>query len=210
MINIGRLMNMYDIKAKQASDGATTFFYLDKGESADRVQKALSGYSYAFDVYKRGHYPAFRAIWARARAPGDLLLVAKPPYWVVGPEEFPTWANWLGVTHIWPVTFTPFAGGLKANAWLRPADRADARHLLRLGFGRRAGPRDRPPRHDRHPSDRDVAAGFAAGQAGGREGRGVGAVNFFPSNKFRHHPRMQVIQFLCSGKANGSPGQAGR
>jgi len=114
LINIGRLMNMYDIKAKQASDGATVFLYLDKGESADRVQKALSGYSYAFDVYKRGHYPSFAHLGTSARA-GDLLLVAKPPYWVVGPEEFPSWANWLGVTHIWPVTFTPFAGGLKAT-----------------------------------------------------------------------------------------------
>jgi alkaline phosphatase D len=115
LINIGRLMNMYDIKAKQASDGATTFFYLDKSESADRVQKALSAYSYAFDVYKKGHYPAFAHLGTSARA-GDLLLVAKPPYWLVGPEEFPAWANWLGITHIWPVTFTPpFGVGLKAT-----------------------------------------------------------------------------------------------
>ncbi|HWA92334.1 MAG TPA: ectonucleotide pyrophosphatase/phosphodiesterase [Rhizomicrobium sp.] len=114
MINIGRLMNLYDIKARQASDGASTFFYLDKGESADRVAKALGQYSYAFDIYKKGHYPAYAHLGDGPRA-GDLMLVAKPPYWVVGPEEFPAWANWLGVTHIWPVTFTPFAGGVKAT-----------------------------------------------------------------------------------------------
>jgi len=113
MINIGRLMNMYDIKGRQASDGATTFLYLDKGESADRVQKALSAYPYAFDVYKKGHYPAFAHLGAGPRA-GDLMLVAKPPYWVIGPEQFPWWANLLGVTHLWPVTFTPFTGSLKA------------------------------------------------------------------------------------------------
>ena len=43
LINVGRLMNMYDIKARQATDGATSFLYLKKGESADRVAKALAG-----------------------------------------------------------------------------------------------------------------------------------------------------------------------
>jgi alkaline phosphatase D len=114
IINVGRLITRYDIHARSASDGATTFFYLDKGESADRVAKALGGYSYAFDIYRKGHYPSFAHLGNGARA-GDLLLVAKPPYWVVGPEQMPSWANWLGVTHIWPVTFTPFAGGLKAT-----------------------------------------------------------------------------------------------
>ena len=114
IINVGRLMAMYDIHGKEASDGATTLFYLDKGESADRVAKALSGYSYAFDVYKKGHYPAYAHLGNGPRA-GDLLLVAKPPYWVVGSVQMPSWASWLGVNHIWPVTFTPFTGGLKAT-----------------------------------------------------------------------------------------------
>ena len=114
IVNIGRLMAMYDIKAKEASDGASTIFYLDKGESVDRVHKALSGYPYAFDVYEKGHYPSFAHLGTGARA-GDLLLVAKPPYWVVGSAQMPSWARWLGVTHVWPVTFTPFAGGLKAT-----------------------------------------------------------------------------------------------
>jgi predicted AlkP superfamily pyrophosphatase or phosphodiesterase len=120
MINIGRLMNMYDIKARQASDGASAFLYLDKGESVDRVQKALSGYSYAFDVYRKGHYPAYAHLGTGPRA-GDLMLVAKPPYWIVGPEAFPAWTKWLGVTHIWPVTFTPFIGGLRAMHGYDPA-----------------------------------------------------------------------------------------
>ncbi|HVU22301.1 MAG TPA: ectonucleotide pyrophosphatase/phosphodiesterase [Rhizomicrobium sp.] len=114
LINIGRLMNMHGIRARQATDGATTFFYLDKGESADRVVKALSGYSYAFDVYKKGHYPTYAHLGAGPRA-GDVLLVAKPPYWVVGPEEFPAWAEWLGINHIWPVTFVPPTDVLKAT-----------------------------------------------------------------------------------------------
>jgi len=114
IINIGRLMSLYDIHGREESDGATTFFYLDKGESVDRVAKALSGYSYAFNVYRKGHYPSFAHLGDGPRA-GDVLLVAKPPYWVVGAAQMPSWAYWLGVTHVWPVTFVPFTGDLKAT-----------------------------------------------------------------------------------------------
>ena len=114
LINVGRLMNMYDIKGRQASDGATTYFYLDKGESVDRVEKALGEYSYAFDVYRTGHYPDFAHLGTGARL-GDLMLLAKPPYWTVGPERFPDFAFWLGVTTFWPVTFTPPFGGIVAT-----------------------------------------------------------------------------------------------
>lgn len=120
LINVGRLMNMYDVKGREASDGASSLIYLDKAESADRVRKALSGYSYAFDIYKRGHYPAFAHLGEGPRA-GDLLLVAKPPYWVVGGDQMPGWAHLLGVTHIWPVTFMPFTGGVKATHGYDPA-----------------------------------------------------------------------------------------
>jgi predicted AlkP superfamily pyrophosphatase or phosphodiesterase len=119
LINVGRLMNMYSIQADQASDGGISILYLHKGESVDRVADALSHYGYAFDVYRKGHYPAFAHLGNGPRA-GDVLLVSKPPYWFVGPEVMPTWANVLGVTHIWPVTFTPFAGGLKADHGYSP------------------------------------------------------------------------------------------
>jgi alkaline phosphatase D len=114
LVNVGRLMNKYDIKAKQASDGATTFLYLDKGESADRVAAALAPYKFAFDVYKKGHYPAYAHLGSGFRA-GDLMLVAHPPYWMVGPELFPAWTRWLGLTWFWDTIFVPPFGGLKAT-----------------------------------------------------------------------------------------------
>jgi alkaline phosphatase D len=114
MVNMQRLMNMYDIKGRVAADGATAFIYLDKGESADRVAKALSAYKYAFDVYKTGHYPSFAHLGTGPRV-GDLLVVAHPPYWVVDDRVLPGWADALGVNHIWPPIFTPPVGGLKAT-----------------------------------------------------------------------------------------------
>jgi hypothetical protein len=43
------------------------------------------------------------------------MLLAKPPYWVVGPERFPDYAYWLGVTTFWPAIFTPPFGGIVAT-----------------------------------------------------------------------------------------------
>ncbi len=120
MINVGRLMNMYDIRAKQATDGTTAFLYLDKGESAGRLVNVLSGYGYAFRPYVKGQFPSYAHLGNGPRVP-DIMLVAKPPYWIVGPEVFPWWANALGVNHFWPPIFTPFAGGLKATHGYDPA-----------------------------------------------------------------------------------------
>lgn len=114
LVNVGRLMNKYDIRAKQATDGATTFLYLKKGESADRVAAALAPYKFAFDVYRKGHYPAYAHVGDGYRA-GDLMLVAHPPYWMVGPEVFPAWTRWAGLTLFWDTIFVPPFGGLKAT-----------------------------------------------------------------------------------------------
>lgn len=114
LVNVGRLMNEFDIRARQATDGATAFLYLDKGESADRVIKALAADKYAFDAYTKGHFPAYVHLGSGPRVP-DVLLIAHPPYWMVGPEVMPQWADMIGVNWIWPAAFTPFAGGLKAT-----------------------------------------------------------------------------------------------
>jgi alkaline phosphatase D len=114
MINVGRLMAMYAIHAKQATDGATAYLYLDKGESAARIKAALGKYRYAFDVYEKGHFPTYAHLGLGPRVP-DIMLVTKPPYWIVGPEVIPAWASFLGVNLFWPPIFTPAVGGLKAT-----------------------------------------------------------------------------------------------
>jgi len=114
MVNLGRLMDMYDIRATQATDGASAYLYLDKGESAHRVEQALAGYRTVFDVYEKGHFPAYARLGNGPRVP-DIMLVTKPPYWIVGPEVIPFWAKLLGVNVFWPPVFTPFAGGLEAT-----------------------------------------------------------------------------------------------
>ncbi|MGH6871036.1 MAG: alkaline phosphatase family protein [Rhizomicrobium sp.] len=120
LINVGRLMVKYDIHARQATDGASSFLYLDKGESEDRVAKALADYKDLFTVYRKGHFPAYAHLGNGPRVP-DLMLVTHPPYWMVGPEVMPGWARWVGVNTIWPVSFTPFTTSLKATHGYDPA-----------------------------------------------------------------------------------------
>ena len=114
IVNVGRLMNEFDIKGKQATDGATSFLYLDDPKDADRIAGDLAAYKSEFDVYKKGHFPAYAHLGNGPRVP-DLLLLAHPPYYMVGPEVLPQWADMLGINWFWPASFTPFTGGLKAT-----------------------------------------------------------------------------------------------
>lgn len=114
IVNVGRLMNEFGIKGRQATDGATSFLYLDNPKDADRIAKALSAYNSTFTVYKKGHFPAFAHLGDGPRVP-DLLLLTHPPYYMVGPEVLPQWADMLGINWFWPAAFTPFTGGLKAT-----------------------------------------------------------------------------------------------
>ncbi|HVZ68404.1 MAG TPA: ectonucleotide pyrophosphatase/phosphodiesterase [Rhizomicrobium sp.] len=114
VLNIGRILGRENIHARQESDGATVFLYLSKGETKEHVLGALTKYNYAFDAYPKGHYPAYAHLGNGPRS-GDILLVCKPPYWVAGPEAFPRYARLMGLTHFWPVAFTPPFGGIKAT-----------------------------------------------------------------------------------------------
>lgn len=106
LINIARIMNKHEIKGRVAAAGASAYLYLDKNEKIGRVERALKEYNAAFDVYRRGSHPSFARLGNGPRT-GDLLLVAKPPHWIEGPEVFPDYAHMLGVTTVWPEIFTP-------------------------------------------------------------------------------------------------------
>jgi hypothetical protein len=47
---------------------------------------------------------------------GDLMIVAKPPYYVVPADSMPDYAHWMGITWVWSDIFAPDEGdGLKAS-----------------------------------------------------------------------------------------------
>jgi predicted AlkP superfamily pyrophosphatase or phosphodiesterase len=133
MINIGRLLPAAAIRAREATDGASAYLYFEPGETTEHVLAALAPYRYALDAYPKGQYPAFARLGDGPRA-GDMLLIAKQPYWMVGPEVMPTWARWLGVNTIWPPIFQPpFGQGLKATHGYPPD--VEAMHGIFYAWG---------------------------------------------------------------------------
>ena len=113
LINIARIINKHEIRGRVAASGASAYIYLDEDESAARVEKALAAYGAAFDVFRTGMHPAYARLGNGPRA-GDLMIVAKPPHWIEGPEVFPDYARLLGVTQLWPEIFTPPIGVQRA------------------------------------------------------------------------------------------------
>ena len=121
VVNLGRIINRHWIYARDAGDGGNAYLYLDKGEDIARVEKALSGYSHAFTVYRRGKFPAFARLGESARV-GDLMLVAKPPYYIAPASSLPWYAHLMGMTWFWSDIFVPGdLGGLKASHGYDPA-----------------------------------------------------------------------------------------
>lgn len=121
LVNLGRIMTRHWIQGRDAGDGGSAYLYLNKDESIDRVEKALSGYSSAFTVYRTGRYPAFAHLGSSSRV-GDLMLVAKPPYYIAPSSSLPWYAHWMGMTWAWSDIFVPGdLGGLKASHGYDPA-----------------------------------------------------------------------------------------
>ena len=121
VVNLGRIINRHWLYVRDAGDGGNAYLYLDKGESVERIEKELSGYSQAFTVYRRGKFPAYAHLGEGARV-GDLMLVAKPPYYIAPASSLPWYAHLMGMTWFWSDIFVPGdLGGLKASHGYDPA-----------------------------------------------------------------------------------------
>jgi len=121
VVNLGRIMNRHWVLGHDAGDGGSAYIYLDKGESIERVKKALSGYSKAFTVHRSGRHPAYAHLGTSRRV-GDLMLVARPPYYIAPSSSLPWYAHLMGMTWLWSDIFVPGdLGGLKASHGYDPA-----------------------------------------------------------------------------------------
>jgi alkaline phosphatase D len=121
VVNLGRIINRHWLYVHDAGDGGNAYLYLDKGESVERVEKALAGYSHAFTVHRRGQFPAYAHLGDSARV-GDLMLVAKPPYYIAPSSSLPWYAHLMGMTWFWSDIFVPGdLGGLKASHGYAPS-----------------------------------------------------------------------------------------
>ena len=95
LVNIQRILRRHEIPARAVSAGTSSFLYFDEpGEAIvdDAIEK-LSAYD-AFDVVRPRDQPPEWHLGTGARV-GDLILSARPPYFVEDARAWPVWVRWL-------------------------------------------------------------------------------------------------------------------
>jgi len=85
VIHLGKLRAQHHFEADVAYGSGSAMLYLKPDQDAGRIARALSRYHRVFEVYRKGHFPAYVHIGEGARV-GDLLLITRPPYAFEGSE----------------------------------------------------------------------------------------------------------------------------
>jgi alkaline phosphatase D len=123
-VNIKKILLNHNIDAAFLSAGTTSFLYFSDPTQVDRAFTELSGYA-EFDVVRRTAQPSD---WHLGQSPrvGDLIVSAKPPYFIEDIDRWPAWAQWLGT---WGPEFIWARFALKATHGY-PADTPGVEGIL--------------------------------------------------------------------------------
>jgi len=94
VINITRILNRHDIDAQPVSTGTTSFLYFSDPTQVDAAAERLSTYD-EFEVLRPEALPAYARLGNGGRL-GDLIVSARPPYFIEDLDSWPSWLQWLG------------------------------------------------------------------------------------------------------------------
>ncbi|MCP3980096.1 MAG: alkaline phosphatase family protein [bacterium] len=95
LVNAERILRKRDVEADVVASGTTAFVYLDDPSTLDVDARKLSGHE-AFDVIRADAPPSWCRLGTSRRAP-DIVLSARPPYFIEDRGRFPWYARWLTV-----------------------------------------------------------------------------------------------------------------
>jgi predicted AlkP superfamily pyrophosphatase or phosphodiesterase len=126
VVNIRKILLNQGIEAEAISSGTSSFIYLNDTSKIDEAHARLSAYE-EFDVVRRESVPEHWNI-GRSRRVGDLIVSARPPYFIEDLDSWPSWLQWLGTwgpeflwarmslkaTHGYPASEAPVNGILYA------------------------------------------------------------------------------------------------
>ena len=94
IVNVQRILGKLGIAARFHSTGTTSFLYFDDPEAVEPAAAKLASYE-EFEVLRTDALPDWAHIGNGARA-GDLILSARPPYFIEDVGRWPGWLHWLG------------------------------------------------------------------------------------------------------------------
>ena len=94
LVNIRRILRSEEIPARPVSSGTTSFLYFEDGADVDAAARALSRYD-EFEVLRRDALPGYAHLGTGPRV-GQLVVSAKPPYFIEDTEMWPSYLRWLG------------------------------------------------------------------------------------------------------------------
>ncbi len=93
-VNLQKILANHGIAARFVSSGTTSFLYFDDPAQIAPAVAALQAYE-QFDVVRKEAQPADWHLGSGPRV-GDVILSAKPPYFIEDIARWPRWARWLG------------------------------------------------------------------------------------------------------------------
>jgi predicted AlkP superfamily pyrophosphatase or phosphodiesterase len=109
-VNVQRILANHAIAARFMSSGTTSFLYFDDPAQVPAAIAALQSYE-QFDVVAKDAQPADWHLGTGPRV-ADVILSAKPPYFIEDISRWPRWTQWLGT---WGPEFLWARFALKAS-----------------------------------------------------------------------------------------------
>jgi alkaline phosphatase D len=133
-VNLRKILANHGLSARFFSSGTTSFLYFDDPAQIDRAMAALEPYE-EFDAVRRTAQPADWHLGRGARV-GDVIISAKPPYFIEDISRWPRWTQWLGT---WGPEFLWAGFALKATHGYPPDTPGVEGILYAWGSGIAAG-----------------------------------------------------------------------
>lgn len=102
LVNVEKILANHAIPARARSTGTTSLLYFNDPSQVERAEKLLSGYA-EFEVFRPSAAPKWAKLGAGPRT-GDLLLSARPPYFMEESAHLPAWARMVlryGPEFVW-------------------------------------------------------------------------------------------------------------
>jgi len=94
IVNVRKILANHQIKAEPLSTGTTSFLYFENEADVAPAAEKLADYE-EFEVLRKGALPGYAHLGDGARVP-QLILSAKPPYFIEDPALWPPSLKWLG------------------------------------------------------------------------------------------------------------------